>query len=186
MEEFEKKINLRYGNTPLPKNIIDQYIVLAKENDLILDEEMDQLPSRMTLSDLKMKLTEFRRSLFLTSFDSFGHNIVYDNKENINNSSNKIDSSHFINKNNKTNNKIGITMYHSLDDQDNFDKKEQRLRNVLNAYYQYEIMKLKKNQDEKGKGGRRGVVFFGPIVILACVLAILLLFLDYIEITKPF
>ncbi|ELA47827.1 hypothetical protein VCUG_00669 [Vavraia culicis subsp. floridensis] len=189
MEDFEEKIKREYRNGYLPQEIVERYIQMAGDDGLILDQELKKLPARITLKDLKDKLTEFRRNSFLHgSFESLDNDVVYTIKENHNNATNCDDTSHYISKiKNKTNGILGReqTMYHSFDDKFNNEKKEQRLRNVLNAYYEYEMMKMNKVRDEQ-RGKNRIYIIIGSFIAFGLFLIVLVLLLDFLEINKPY
>lgn len=189
MEEFEKEINAKYGESCLPKIVVDKYIKLAKEHEYILDEELEELPDKITFKDLKKKLEEFRKKFFTKSWESFDNEIVCGSKENLSNNR----TENLSNLINGFQNKAGEslvkekTMYHTIEDEkSNFERKKQRILNILKAYYAYEIMKIKKQQREKIKKHTYNYYIGCTIGVIVLMLATIVLLIDVFEINKPY
>lgn len=184
MEEYEKLIEDRFQNKILPKNIILDYIKKAKEKGIILDDELVEIPLNLTLDGLKKKLMEYRRQFFKSSLDSFNCDLELEeinqseiNKEN-NIPRNKQTQQKMINGNE---NKV-ISL--DLDEKEKMEKKERRLKNVLSAYYEYEMAKIKEEKKEPQKGF--SIPRIRIFITLVLFLFGLILFIDYLDILRPF
>lgn len=182
MKEYEDLIKARFANRVLPKNIIHDYIAKAKEKGIILDDELVEIPQDLTLEELKKKLTEYRRAFFESTLDSFNcdfeleeiYQIDGQNKENQNNSNKQAKMSKLIEK----------EKVKEYDETDRISKKERRLRNILNAYYEYEISRILEEEKEPEKPKSSSKILF---LLVFVVLGIgVFVFLDYIDFFRPF
>ncbi|ELQ75281.1 hypothetical protein THOM_1778 [Trachipleistophora hominis] len=189
MEDLEEKIRRKHQNDYLPQEVVDEYIRAAINHGLIVEEDLKQLPKQITFEGLKAKLDEFRHdNFFHGSFESVDDNVLYSVKENRYNTMDCNDTPHYINQiKNKTNNIMGKeqTMYHSFDNKCNLEKKEQRLKNVLNAYYEYEMMKMNRFRDEQRRKNRTNIII-GSSIAFGLFLTVLVLLLDFLEVNKPY
>lgn len=189
MQEYEQFIKNRFGNKILPNTIIQSYLKKAKEKGIILENELQELPPNLNLNQLKEKLTECRRSLFQTSLDSFNCNIelrdadFYEsqNKENDHNQNDLKNNKHTSGT--RKENMKEKTVFHTIDERDDVNQKEKRLKNILNAYYEYELMKIR-NAEKRPKTTLFNKLFLFVIILLLILFIILLI--DYFDICNPF
>ncbi|KRH93620.1 hypothetical protein M153_714000322 [Pseudoloma neurophilia] len=187
MEEYEDLIKQRFGQQKLPKNIISEYIKKSKEKGLILDIELLENPVNVTLNELKNKLSEFRRKFFQTNLDSFTCDVELEDidfNECQNDKENKLPSNKQPQMGNLIKKTHDIPKIKLEEEETEIMKKERRLRNILTAYYEYEIAKIHEEEKKPSKRVLNSKIVLIFIIIVAILFIVLLI--DFSDIMRPY